>query len=537
MTTPVRAGDSQDRWIAAALAAGVLVRLWQYLGNPSLWIDELAVARNVLERPVSSLVATPLDFGQVAPPGFLLAVKAVVGLFGNGEYALRLVPLLGALLALPLFLALARRVVPTSAVPLTLWLFALAPPLFRRGADIHPYSTDVTVAIALAILALRWLAQPDLRRGLALGLAAAVAVWFSGSALLVMAGILPALALGARGTDRRAALRSLIPGGLLAGVSMLGAFLVARASLTPEVRSFMHAYWYPWFVPWDVGQAIRWTFQQLPDPLRREYGLPFAAAAAYTVLPMLGWLRLWRRNRAVALVIGSPVVVTLAAAAAQQYPFAHRLVVFLLPFLLLGLGEAIDGLGSAAARWQQHARGVVVGILMLPAFGALVILHPVLRLEEARPVWEHIAAAREPGEPVYVYFTGWLAAGYYAPRAGVPERDVHYGRCHAGEPAGYLAELGALAGSGRVWLFFTHALTPDRVAILGYLDSTATRLDSLVIPAQPRRTEPSASAYRYDLNGRAPRPGVMPGRARPSVCEGPGPHLPVDSALGSWGRR
>lgn len=514
-----------------------MLRLWQYLGNPSLWIDELALARNILERPVSALVGAPLDFAQVAPAGFLLLVKAAVSLFGNGENALRLVPLLGALIALPLFLALSRRVVPASAVPLAVLLFALAPPLFRRGAELHQYSTDVTAAIALAVLALRWLDRPDVRRGLALGLAAAIAVWFSQTVLFVAVGILVALVVGGLGSDRHEKIRSLIPGGLIAGAGMLGAFLAAQAALTPAVRSFMHSYWAPWFVPWQVGPAIRWAFELLPDPFHREYGLGFAAAVAYTLLVVLGWVRLWRRDRAVSLVIVTPVLVTLAAAAAHQYPFAHRLVVFLLPFALLGIGAAIDGLGTAAARWQPRARAIVVGSLTLPAIGGLVIRHPVIRLEDARPAWEHIAAARSPGESVYVFFTGWLAAGYYAPRVGIPDHDLYYGHCHVDDPAGYRAELNTLAGKGRLWLFFTHSLPKDREAIVAYFDSAASRLDSLVIPQHPRGSEPGATIYRYDLTGMTPGPDSLRPPSGHTICTSPGPHLPVDSALVGWGRR
>ena len=290
------------------------------------------------------------------------------------------------------------------------------------------------------------LENPGVRRGLALGLTAAVGVWFSQTVVFVTAGVyLPLILLGP-GTDRRERVRSLAPGGLIAAASMVGAVLMAQATLTPAVRSLMYDAWGRWFIPWHIGAAIRWPFEQLPDPFRNEFGLGSAAAVGYTLLALFGWVRLWRKHPAVTLVIVTPVLVTLAAAAAHQYPFARRLVVFLLPFAILGIGAAIDGLGAVAARWQPRARALVVGILALPALGALASKHPVINWENARPAWEHIAARRAPGEPVYVYFTGWLAAGYYAPRAGVPDRDLHYGHCHADDPAGYRADLGAFAG-------------------------------------------------------------------------------------------
>jgi hypothetical protein len=71
----------------AAIAVGVVVRIEQYTANPSLWVDEAAIAHNVLDRQSSQLFG-PLDYRQVAPPGFLLAVQLSVLVFGSSEYAL-----------------------------------------------------------------------------------------------------------------------------------------------------------------------------------------------------------------------------------------------------------------------------------------------------------------------------------------------------------------------------------------------------------------------------------------------------------------
>src|SRR5215469_7867911 len=96
--------------MVAIMAAGAAIRLWQYLGNPALWLDEMAVANNLMTRSVVGLLSAPLADGQVAPPGFLILSRAAVVAFGSSEYALRLVPLICSLATLPLFMCLARRV-------------------------------------------------------------------------------------------------------------------------------------------------------------------------------------------------------------------------------------------------------------------------------------------------------------------------------------------------------------------------------------------------------------------------------------------
>ena len=74
-------------------AVGIALRLYAFVVNNSLFVDEAALTRNILDRPWRMLLV-PLDFAQVAPPGFLLTEKAVVTMFGSSEQALRLFPLI-----------------------------------------------------------------------------------------------------------------------------------------------------------------------------------------------------------------------------------------------------------------------------------------------------------------------------------------------------------------------------------------------------------------------------------------------------------
>ena len=88
------------RWFPLLLALGAGLRIGLFLGNRSLWIDEARLALNILHKGPRELLG-PLEAGQAAPPGFLLLVKASEQIFGGGEPALRLVPLLWGLASLP----------------------------------------------------------------------------------------------------------------------------------------------------------------------------------------------------------------------------------------------------------------------------------------------------------------------------------------------------------------------------------------------------------------------------------------------------
>jgi len=83
--------------LGAVLSLGALLRLLEYLGNRSLWLDEAMLALGIGRRGYLGLFA-PLDYDQVAAPLFLWAVKTVSLIGGMGELALRFVPLVAGVM-------------------------------------------------------------------------------------------------------------------------------------------------------------------------------------------------------------------------------------------------------------------------------------------------------------------------------------------------------------------------------------------------------------------------------------------------------
>src|SRR5262245_34679476 len=262
-----RLSPAGPTWLLPALlcALGAALRLWQYGAGASLWADEANLALNIVERPLYRLLG-PLDYRQVAPPLWLVLEKAAVTLFGDGEYALRLVPLVGSLAALPLCWHVARRILPPGlGPPLALGLVATGLPFIFYGAQVKPYATDAAVALLLLALAL------DVRPGrpsrgslLRLGVVGAIAPWLSYPAMLVDAGLLAALILAALlEDDRRRRLRSLAPLALAWAASIAGVIAWARGTVTPDDLLYMRQFWAEDFAP-------------LPPRELRDLGWPVA---------------------------------------------------------------------------------------------------------------------------------------------------------------------------------------------------------------------------------------------------------------------
>lgn len=498
--------------LVALLLIGAALRLWQYLANASLWGDEIALAQNILERPLLELLAVPLAYTQYAPKGFLLVEKAAVALFGPSEYALRLFPLLCSLAALILLARVAERVLTGFAVPVAVTLFAAATPLIFFAAQVKQYSTDVFAAVFLFWLALDLEALVDRswRHLLWAAFTGAVVVWFSDAAVFVIGGL--TLFFIARGwrlyRSADALWRRVVVAPALWSVSALAVVIAAFATTSPETRVYMRRFWSRGMLPLAPlsGVEALWPLQGLKNVFGSAgpAALAYPASLLYLALAALGLVLLWRRHRAVALFVILPMLLTLAAAAARQYPFRDRLILFLLPGLLLALAESIEWVRRRAVPMSTLWSAAALIALAGPALYRTAAALPVYRVQDVKPALAHLQAKRQPGDAVYVYYRGGPSMTFYAARYGLMPGDYVTGGCYPGDARRTLEEIDSYRGRARFWLVAAD-ISPNRSPtedIVDYLDAIGTRLDAFVVPARiPNRwTVASAGVFLYDLS-------------------------------------
>ena len=478
------------------IVAGVAIRLWQYLGNPALWLDEMAVANNLLSRSVVGLLSAPLADSQVAPPGFLVLSRAAVVAFGSSEFAFRLPSLLCSLLTLPVFVHLARRVVEPTAALVAVALLSLSAAIALYAAEAKQYAGDVLMTVLLSDLALGWLERPTRKRLLWLIVAGAVLVWFSQPAVIVLAGAGAALLLGSPMDRRRGLAPLLLVWGVMAALSVA----YARAQMGPGLAAYMSWFWRDGFMPSPIRSTadVVWPLRALRDvfDLLLEYPFP----SVYLAFVLVGIVSLLRRRGTPALVLLLPVAVTILAAIAHVFPLRIRVVLFLVPLLLLLVGEGAWRLGSvlrprilAAVPSVAAVLGPVVALAQNP---------PVWRLDDPRAVLSQLARERRPGDAVYVFYPSWQALRFYGPRHCIPLESVDIGNCHP-ELRQYLRELDRYRGEERLWFvsaFETQALG-ELPILLAYLESVGVR--RLAIEG-PRTTRPGSAGQGRRLSTRQP---------------------------------
>src|SRR5262249_52873225 len=144
----------------------------------------LALALNFQKYPLIELLKKPLDYKQVAPSGFIAAVKIASNIFGLNEYGLRFVSLLFGLASIPLFLSIACRFVSGNVILSGLGLFVVSPALIWYSATVKPYGCDVAVTLLLVLLVLRYLEREnEIQNSIIAGMVGGIALLFSQSAV------------------------------------------------------------------------------------------------------------------------------------------------------------------------------------------------------------------------------------------------------------------------------------------------------------------------------------------------------------------
>jgi len=482
---------------------GILLRTVQYAANPSLWVDEAAVALNIIQRTYADLFQ-PLDYGQTTPVGFLLLVKFVSLRLGIGEHALRLIPFLSGVASLFLFHALAKRCLVREAVPWALFLFAIASPLVFYSSELKQYSSDVFITLVILLAGIRAREKLlDLSSVAMFGAAGAVGIWFSLPATFVAGGVALALVVSC-------VARKDLGGGVLAvlaGTLFLLSFGAEYHLLIRNVRlDYLLEFFsrdlmpFPPSSPWH----LLWIWDTFIFLFIFPMGLALKGLGAFSFL--CGVISMLKRNRDTLFILFFPALVAIVASALQRYPLRGRLVLFLAPFLAILMAEGIRQVFEMD-RSKRLSAGVLFAVLLFLqplADAAVNIRYPeetrsrMGSSEEVRPVLRYIRDHWRDGDLLYVFSSSEIAFRYYSLLLGADFREVIIGASLRKDFENtYRKELDRLRGRDRVWVLFSHVSSNERwkegnvERMVGYLETLGKRQDQV--------RHPGAFAYLFDL--------------------------------------
>lgn len=492
-------------FIWAIFAVGIFLRVRQYAGNRSLWVDEASLAISFVTLSFSQLFS-PLLYGQMAPFGFLMAEKSAVHLFGPSEYALRLFPLAAGILALFLFYRLAVEFLESKAVPLALGMFAILEPLIYYSSDVKQYSFEVCVAVAVLLLAVRMMKTPQMKPAdvLAFGLFGALMFWFSFSVIFVFAAVVLVLGVQAYQKDRKLP-ASLISVFVMWAVSFIVCYLFSKRYLLPSIQDHLMDFWNDGFMPpLFTLKWFKWCVRMFFNAFEFPGGFTQAGLAGLAFWAGIVSYATQKKESVLGL-LALPIVLVFIAAGLHIYPFADRLILFLVPSFLILMAEGVMKIKQSLDRHHGFlGLCFVVMLLVHPLTLAATYAAAPFKREESRPVFKYFKKHYQPGDAVYVY-TGAKKAFKYYSLINDFEPDYVVGINSRENTQAYLPELAQFRGKPRVWFFFTHIWESDvvneRFFILNYLDGIGRRVDQYENHAESMvgLKSTDSGVYLYDL--------------------------------------
>jgi len=504
------------------IAFGAVLRVCRWLAGRSLWMDELYLAKSVADLhhypTIHDLLFRELEYWQAAPAGFLILTRWSVLLFGAGERALRAPSLLMGLIALPLFLAVAKRILPPRGGLVAVALFSVLTPLIYYSQELKQYSDDIVVALAVTLAALWRMEKPeDPRRLVMLALAGIVGAFFSQPAVFVLAGVGCALVLQDHfaGRRRASAQAALVAAAWALAFGVNWWLFIRPISQRPKQYEGLIRYWIN-----QDGFMPHWWFGAygLPAWIWTAFWKVFAAPGAmwmyYAGVAMLiaivGFAALWRSDRNRLVILTAPILFVLAASYARKYPFGDRLVLFIVPALILLLGAGVDYLWRHGGPARNVVALVAVGMLVIPSAGRSIslLVRPVGR-EESGLVYRYIGQHWRPGDVLYLYHNADVSFDHYKDEAGLGKVKPIIQPNYSGDFRGFIEDLNQLKGKPRVWVVFTHVWTEHGLDEMNFtlvaLDRVGLRQDRY--PNTDAVWDYGAQCFLYDMTA-APAPIV-----------------------------
>jgi hypothetical protein len=480
-----------DRLPWVIIGLGTILRVAEYVPNRSLWRDEASLALNLTNRPLLELLLRPLDYNQGSPLGFLLIQKVAVQILGANEYALRLFPLICGIVSLFLFYGVAKTYIRPGAALVALSLFAILDPLVYYSSETKQYSSDVALVLLLFWLIAYYEAKPQSPwRLVLLGGVGTLAIWFSHPVIFMLGGMAVYLAVPYLKAKNWRSLARLSSVYLLWAASFVVFYFVSLRSLAAS--QYLLDYWSEAFWPLAVRlSSITWPVYRFFRIFEYPVGLSFPGLAA--MLFVLGCISIWVWNRRSLLLWVMPMFLVLLASALHKYPFAGRLMLFVVPGVLLLIGEGAVWLIDNA-RYHKTLLGLVVLALLFwgPLSSAQHNLIASPTIQEVKPVMRYIEQHQQSGDLLYVGGVANEPFMFYAGRYGFHNQNYIVGADGRQDWTLYAEDILRLGGNKRVWLLLSIYPEEDKRFILSYLDTMGTRLDSFQAS--------SGSVYLYDLS-------------------------------------
>jgi hypothetical protein len=321
------------------IAISCIFLIIQYLSNRALWIDESAVALNILNRDYLGLLK-PLDYGQLTPLLFLLISKFNFSLVSHSELGLRLFSLLSfiaSLLLVKKLISIFFKSYTVQIIVLSLFAFNLSYIYF--ASEFKQYIVDVFVCLSILNVNFKTF-KTDNQKYITICALYILAILLSHVAILIIFSMSIYHLFSqwqVKKINRTFFISHLI-------FMMVYGLFYLKFMYHHPLQGALAKYWQNCFLPINSISAFTLFF-------KHKFSMIFAdffqfgkwIGAFLMILFTLGiFSTIKKKNYTFFIITILPIITHLVLSALKAYPFDLRLILYLTPLIIFLIGAGLE---------------------------------------------------------------------------------------------------------------------------------------------------------------------------------------------------
>ena len=455
---------------------GIAIRLYFFLRNPALWLDEATLSLNIINRNYLELLK-PLDTLQVAPIGFLLLVKLLTVIFGTSEYMLRLLPFIAGISSIPLFYLLAKKITNKHIALIGLSFFILGRALIYYSFEVKQYSLDVFVFIFCFLVF-----QPKEKFtqnyviSLIYGLLGAITIWFSHIAIFVLTSIglwIVFLIICEKSW------KNLVSFFLMVGIWVISFainyFFFLRSHSHEALQQTAFAS-FDFFPPFPISsENISWYKEFIKGLIVYPLEIRFIYLALIILFSGL-LIAIWEKHF-ILLSLFIPLIINFILSIFNIYPCKDRLILYNASATILLLSYSIYNLFH---RLPYHYL-IIIPIILVFLLNPIRLVKNGFPKEEIRKPMQYINEHSHENDLLYVQYGAQWAFEYYEDRYIPDNIEIIMGNWIRSEPQIFNDTFKNFVNRDRVWILFSHYTDSEKEIIISKCEEYGQLMDKYEI--------------------------------------------------------
>lgn len=423
---------------------GIFLRLKGYLYNSSFWHDECALAWNIKFKSYPQLFSV-LNFLQVSPPLFLVVTKFFTGIWGYSEKVFRFIPLIFGCFSLIAFYFLSKKVLSSKiSVLVSVFLFAINQSLIGYCFEFKSYGLDVFFVVICLLFFIN-LAVEDLNKKEAIlyGAILSIIPWFSFTSVFILAsGFLNLFFNKIKSSvDRKIFL-------MLPLVISVGIYL--KVSLFSNYTgTSMVSGWQGYFITLNIKHFL-WLFKN-----NMEYLFwPCSYILFLSFFLICGMVLFYREKSYFFKLFLMWLAAFFLFSFFRFYPFAERLILFMVPMLLPIMVKPLD----LISKERKIVSGIIITLFFVTFYpqvkylGDLLVSDVFDKQEYPREMMNFMVRKIRPTDIIFVNNPSEPEYEYYSSFHDIKNKVIQERILQGLSEKSYLEELNTLK-DGYYWFF------------------------------------------------------------------------------------